>query len=716
MLKYEFRHFQSKDNLGNPVVYSADATGLITVSAGLVPQKDWIDLTEWLLNGSELEVEYTIHEGDDESGEIDFGYNISEKIQAIGEGAKFIKNWLIKHSASHLNIVEVRITDTALNIVYPLAQIKQESISNTCDGDCDLEFVIKQQDRNRDDLDKMVIYEGFNSLYQTYPNATIPAFEIMKRKQDDTSTAIITSLLYVLPITFISALLSLLGITLPAWADIREIVKNKLGLGYAIPAPKLTTYIDNIANKIGVTVQSTFHSMIPTEGNEAYATPNKYSDVCMAYMSGDDGLDIDDLGFNVGFWRNTYAPVWSARKFLNNISKHFNLRWRLYKDTLVIRSVKWWDTIGNGTILYDFTTDADKRKLVTQICYVQTNKKQPDYIDGLYTEDSMEGLGNDTITRYNDIVDYNRYADNRVLDGAHVERSAFAPTAFYSDGIGDTDDEDWVVNWYDNVVLIGYLFLALLLVIYATLILLATTGSANPFFSPTGTIWLVEIPIILGILIASFTGNIIIANNDIKAKYDSGIIVDSKSWSNPKLLYWDSTTGYTEAQVLIDYQINSTGTSMITTPATNDWNNPIAPPVVPPFHPHYASYIDKYGNVQKHKTNNSTYKYVRNFRLMFEPDYVNNIYDDFWQYEDPNKHRAQTIDFISKISICREDIIKLGLQQATNSITGQQVSDAKLLNRIAIYYDDNNIKRYGKILHIKLSYKEMAIIIRGRIV
>ncbi|MBK8146567.1 MAG: hypothetical protein IPK62_17065 [Bacteroidetes bacterium] len=73
MLKYEFRHFQSKDNLGNPVVYSADATGLITVSAGLVPQKDWIDLTEWLLNGSELEVEYTIHEGDDESGEIDFG-------------------------------------------------------------------------------------------------------------------------------------------------------------------------------------------------------------------------------------------------------------------------------------------------------------------------------------------------------------------------------------------------------------------------------------------------------------------------------------------------------------------------------------------------------------------------------------------------------------------------------------------------------------------
>ncbi|MBK8146566.1 MAG: hypothetical protein IPK62_17060 [Bacteroidetes bacterium] len=141
----------------------------------------------------------------------------------------------------------------------------------------------------------------------------------MKRKQDDTSTAIITALLYVLPITFISALLSLLGITLQAWADIREIVKNKLGLGYAIPAPKLTTYINNIANKIGVTVQSTFHSMIPTEGNEVYATPNKYSDVCMAYMSGDDGLDIDDLGFNVGFWRNTYAPVWSAKIFKQHI-------------------------------------------------------------------------------------------------------------------------------------------------------------------------------------------------------------------------------------------------------------------------------------------------------------------------------------------------------------------------------------------------------------
>lgn len=715
MLRYELRHFQSKDNLGNNIIYQADAQGRITIINGVVPSANWVDYTEWMIGGQDIEIDYTIDSEDNESGEIDFGYNISEKVEAFGEAAKFIKNWLVTHSAGYLNIIEVRITDTDLNIVYPLGQIKQAGIPETCLGDCNISFTIKQQDQNRDDLDKMVIYDNFENTYNSYPNGVIPAFEIMRKPFDLTSLSILSALIFIIPLTTIAFILSSIGITLPSWADVRKYIMRKLGVGRAIPAPKITTYLDNISSYVNISIESTFHNMLPEEGNLTYYSANKYSNICMAYMSGDDGLDIEDTAFNVGFWRNTYAPVWSARRFLNNLSKHFNLKWRIYKDKLILRSVKWWDLVADNTILFDFT-GADESQLVEAICFEQSNKKQPDYIDAIYTEDSAENLGNESITRYNDVVDYNRYADNRVLDGSRIERSEFAPTAFYSDGIGDTDDEDWITNWYDYVSLFGYLFIGLLAIIFFILIAMNVAAIGGVITAPIGVAGTTTIGIITAAILVSLSVGLGVANNDIKAKYDGGIIIDSKNWSNPKLLHWDESTGFTEAQVVSNYEINSTGTAMGSNPPINNWYNPVSPPVVPPFHNHYAQYIDKIGNVQKHDTNNSTLKYVKNYRLFFEPDFEDNIQDDLWQYEDPNKHRSSTNDFIAKICISRENILKLGLQQVTNSATGNQASDVQLLKRIAVYNEETNIKRYGKLLHVKLSYKTNSINLRGRII
>jgi len=161
VLKIYIRHLQYYDDDGQPFVYGGANPSSLSVIYNTVPISTWQDVTNDVEGLKDLGINWK--EQDSEFGHIQTG--ISASLEFYGEAYKFVKAWLNDHVAAPLNAIDVRIED--VNCAYFEGFcIKADGMKWCNDTVCNIEVTLKQQEPLYDCIRRTAIADNWQGWFQ----------------------------------------------------------------------------------------------------------------------------------------------------------------------------------------------------------------------------------------------------------------------------------------------------------------------------------------------------------------------------------------------------------------------------------------------------------------------------------------------------------------------------------------------------------------------
>jgi len=413
-LRIEIQKFQHKDKDGNNVV--VDCTGGIATYISGTEDATWYDITDDVdgLDGLQLS-EQTI---DGTNKEREKG---STTQLTIGfDSYDLIVNYLTATECSFLNYFIVRITDTDLNFVYKLYELKPDNIEFCEDNGCQIQVPLREQDDYKSITDKISIHDDWQGWFGG-GQKDFPCMQVFKHLTAMEKAFTLGALAVIAVLDYLSSGL------------ISGDMKNRAyGFGYFLPTPYIRDILDNAMAKVGYTIDTPFDVGKFAE-NDVYVYSNGY------YHTDYNGNASPSLKFQ---FEN--RQIWQLTGFLDEICKLYNCVWQVVGTKLIITPIK------------DVDTTTPKFEILVDDAYsdCKTFSFEKGKASGSYEyqKDGTDSGSSETINEYNDIVDFDGVTNNAILSGMFEKQFRFASTSFWGDSFGEDIGES--ISDFAKIVLV----------------------------------------------------------------------------------------------------------------------------------------------------------------------------------------------------------------------------------------------------------------------
>jgi hypothetical protein len=660
-LKIYFRQHQLQDSANGNANVIVDCTSPAALYVpGNVPKPNWLEVTDFTTGLEKLSLSWdkTNQGGSDvATNETGSNYDKGLSLDLIFDGIAFeyIWDWLLTQSCQIINAIDVKIYDVICKKTYRLFEIKADNLKYKPNDKCRIEVKLREQDLTWHNIHKTLIWDNHQNWFNQTGTSTKshPTFLtcIEPRPRLISSVRVAFSIFYH---SFPAInLLDDVGITFgfpPLGEDLRRILE----INNFVPAPLIRDYIDNVAAKLGMQVDTIFHRVGTPEYN-----------ACIFHTEGGQMYENDgdnEISPSTAF---IFENRWSVTlpELLDKLKKVYSAEWYVTPNNTIV--FKPTIELVNLAAIIDFTTGQFS---IEDLEYTFDGNKKAAYGKYNYQVDGSD-LGSQEIANlYNDVVDYDGPANNPMLEGSKNKQFEFAPTSFVRDGRA----KDYIRLLINDGEKGAYVLMIILVLVVASLVggVLTVTGS-----------------IIAAVAMAAWI--IAIANKsddnrdyytDENGSYTGAVrLVTANQTLTPRILIWDGVSR--ERAKVIKFQNIPTNPYYNPSGTTYSTNNSIG--------------------IDNPSLN------VFNYYAYFDSKYRDNLYDRFHDLTDnPLKSLETNQSFIFTTDLCCEMLDLLGAWENDFVKIGYIIKLEKRAN-----YDV-----YGRIEHIDSSYQDFSIKIKGKVI
>ncbi len=623
------------------------STGYAEYVPGTI-DSSWYDYTDFIEGTGKLSMTWDkVNTGSASTTNQDgsnYDKGISSELIFRDDAYRFIYDWLLTTECQILNAVEVKIVDLIGGGTFRIFEIKTDNIEYApVDEPCTFSIKLREQDGIWHCVHKNFIWDNWQHWFDDTNAKSHPCFLTCIEPRPRLLSSVRLALLLFF---YSNPTISLFA------GNIRVDARRILGIDRFVDAPLIRTYIQNIALKCGLLMDTIFDVGQDWENLCLY-----YPQAGFMHQADSDSVISPSLNFHFdNRWNITLADLLDKLKIL------FAAEWYVTpNNTIVFKHIK--DLIQIAPI-YDFTLPGSFTAY--GIKYSFNGDKKAAYGRYQYADDGSDLASQEMSTLYNDIVDYDGPANNPMLEGDVTKNFEFAPTGFVRDG--RTDD-------YLNLLIHDAATGASILLGVLTIVTAVLIGSL--LLSPVG--------IALGLLIAAWETRIIQRRNNLNNNfvddptYTGAVRLTSEQTLSPRLLLWDGDNMYRAKVVKTDFL-----------PSKNTYYNP-----------------DKRYDEKNSIDNDNPSLKVYNYPMYFDADFLDNMFDRYHEpIDNPLKSKESHQNVRFYVDLCPEMLQLFGVYENTYIVIGKVVKleerdnyDVNVrLENIQVDFDQNRINIKGKVL------------------
>lgn len=642
----------------NPVTgyaeYVPGTVDNVTPFEGIIPEDGWYDFTDYIENVEKLALSWDkVNSGNATNATTNqdgsnYDKGITSDLMFFDKAHQFIHDWLLSYECQILNAVEVKIIDLIANGEYRLFEIKNDNIDwAPIDEPCQLNIKLREQDGSWHCIHKTFIFDNHQHWFENSNVKEHPCFLTCIEPRPRLVQSVRMALMLFLHSNPISNLIDAI-----TGNGILDDARNILNANRFVDAPLIRTYIQNVADKCGLSVDTIFDEGELWENLCLY-----YPQAGFMHENNDNTVFSPSLAYNYdNRWLVTIAEL------LDKLKNVFAAEWYVTpNNTIVFKHTK--DLI-NLEPIYDFT--ADGAAPIYDLRYAFNGDKKPAYGRYEYQPDGSDLASQEVSTLYNDIVDYDGPANNPMLEGERPKIFEFAPTGFVRDGRAK-DYLNLLIN--DGKIGANILLLIVSIVIMALGAGVVTAGAAAALVAFLAG-WKLGLNSKTENLTEEFVEN---------ETYSGAVRLTSEQVLTPRLILWDGVSKL-RAKAVVN-----------------------TPPVPNSF---YNTALTPYTEKNRIDIDNPDLN-IYNYPLYFDGDFTGNLFDSYHdQIDNPLKSLETHQDAKWNVDLCEDMLNLFGVFQNQYAQIG----------KIVKLEDRNNYDVYVRIGNIGVDYDNNKINLKGKVI
>ncbi len=584
-----------------------------------------------------------------------------------GDAYTYIWNWLLTNQCQTLNAIDVRIDDIICGQSFRLFEIKRDNLTyspnipndgvNDLAPDCRIEVQLREQDLIWKCFQNTFVWDDWQNWFNSTGTSTkqhptfLTCVEPRPRLMNSVRMALL--LFYhsnpaINAIDFISA------------EDIKVDTRKVLEIDKFVPAPLIRDYIDNVAGKCGLAVDTLFHRVGTPEYSACLFHPisgQQYENASDSEASPSNSNGNPCAFLFENRWDVTLAELLDKLKLL------YCAEWYVTPNaTIVFKPIA--ELIDLAPI-YDFSTgDIPIRDLT----YTFDGTKKSAYGRYQYQQDAADMGSQEIANLYNDLTDFDGPTNNPMLEGELDKSFEFASTAFVRDG----RTKDYIKLLIDDGEIGAFILIGMLAVLIVALVAGTLSAGAAIALGAIMAVWAVTIAAKASTIRNHFT--------DPAGSYSGAVrMVMSNTSLTPRVLVWDGAD-MTKAKVV-----------RTVNPTANTYYNPTSVP---------------YTTDNPIGTDNPAHS-IYNYPMYFDSWYTYNMFDRFHDtIDNPLKSLETNQSFTLDTDLCLEAMNLLGLWE----------NDFVKIGYLLVLENRPNYQVYGRIQNISIDYGTFKITIKGVVI
>jgi len=420
-----------------------------------------------------------------------------------------------------------------------------------------------------------------------------------------------------------------------------------------VDAPLVRTYIQNVADKCGLAMDTIFDV-----GQEWQNLCLYYPQEGFMHESNSNSVSSPSLAYHFdNRWLITAAELMDKLKVV------FCAEWYVTpNNTIVFKHTK--DLI-NLAPIYDFT--AEDAAPIYDLRYTFNGDKKPAYGRYEYQTDGSDLASQEVANLYNDIIDYDGPANNVMLEGEKSKNFEFAPTGFVRDGRA----KDYLKLLINDGKTGASILLAILIVVEIALGAgVLSAGAALALVAFTAA-WKLAINSKTDHLKDEFVNG---------SKYSGAVLLTSEQVLTPRLILWDGAR-----------KDRAMSHADATLPTPNTFYNPTS-----------VAY-----NVKNRIDIDNPGHNVYNYPLYFDGDFTGNLFDRYHDtIDNPLKSLETHQDAKWNVDLCEDMLNLFGVFENQYAVIG----------KIVKLEDRDNYDVYVRIGNINVDYDNNKINLKGTVI
>lgn len=639
----------------NPVTFAAEyVPGTVDNSlpfADITPVDGWYDFTNYIEDVEKLNFTWDkVNSGNSTNSTTNqdgsnYDKGLTSDLMFFDSAYQFIYDWLLENECQILNAVEVKIIDLIAGGTYRLFEIKNDNIEYApVDEPCQLHIKLREQDSNWHCIHKTFIWDDHQGWFKSGLKNHPCFLTCIEPRPRLIQSARMGLLLFVHSNPIAEAIDFITGFS------INEHARRILNANRFVDAPLVRTYIQNVATKCGLEMDTIFD-----EGEEWENLCLYFPQAGYMHESEDDAIVSPSLVYHFdNRWLITIAEL------LDKLKVPFAAEWYVTpNNTIVFQHIK--DLI-NIDPIYDFTEDGAEP--IYDLRYTFNGTKKPAYGRYEYQDDGSDLASQEMSTLYSDIIDYDGPANNPMLEGERRKNFEFAPTGFVRDGRA----KDYMDLLIDDGTLVANILIAAVMAIGVVLIPFIGAGVVVVALAVA---WKVALNAENNGLQENFRNNPV---------YSGAVRLTSEQVLTPRLILWDGEN-ISRAKAVADVSL----------PTPNTFYNPDS-----------IAY-----NVKNSIAEDNPDLNIYNYPLYFDGDFTGNMFD---KYHDPIDNPLKSLeshqDAKWNVDLCEDMLNLFGVFQNQYAQIGKVVKLEERNNysvyvrigNINVDYNNNKINLRGVVL------------------
>lgn len=567
---------------------------------------------------------------------------ISTNLTFIDKAWKFIYDWLATTECQILNAIEVKIVDLIAGGTFRIFEIKNDNLEYApIDEPCQFNVKLREQDSTWHCIHKTFIWDNWQHWFEDSGVKTHPCFLTCIEPRPRLINSVRMAFM-------------MFSHTAPLFGDHSSIdnkARSILNANRFVDSPLVRTYIENVAGKCGLTMDTIFD-----EGQHWENLCVFYPQAGYMHESEEDSIVSPSLSYHFdNRWLVTIADL------LDKLKKVFAAEWYVTPNNTIV--FKYTKDLIDLVPIYDFTTT--NAEPIYELRYMFNGDKKPAYGRYEYQTDGSDLASQEVSTLYNDIIDYDGPANNPMLEGSITKNLEFAPTGFVRDG----RSKDYMALLIEDGRVI-----ALILVIIIAIVGFWLTATAHPvvggILSGIAIVWGIDLQTQANNLRADFVNNPI---------YSGAVRLTSEQVLTPRLILWDGVS-----------KSRAKAEAMFTLPTPNSFYNPN----LTPYNEKNRIAEDNPGLV------------LYNYPLYFDADFTGNLFDSYHdEIDNPLKSKESHQEAKWYVDLCTTMLNLFGVFENQYAVIGKVV---KLEQR-------DNYAIYVRIGNINVDYDQNRINLKGTV-
>jgi hypothetical protein len=507
-----FRRHQLQNESGNVVVNCTSDNTAEYVPGTVDPT--WVEFTDQTTGLDKLSLSWDkVNSGTSgettevNPGGTNYDKGISLELTFNDAAFSFIFDWLLGSPCGTLNAIDVLITDRLCGKDYRLFEIKADNLQYSPFGaPCEIEVKLREADPVWHCVHKTFIWDNWQDWFIDGSSKQHPCFLTgVEPRPRMIASARMGLSIFAQTIPIVSLFFS----------ETNDVFRRILNVDNFVDAPLIRDYLDNVAEKCGLQVDTIFHDV-----GGPYENACLYFPIAGAmHVSDSSAVTSPALWFHFeNRWNVTLA------EFLDKLKVVFNAEWYVTPNsTLIFRQRQ---AFLNTTPIKDFAAAGPDVWDRTTLRYTFNGTKKPAYGRYQYTVDGSDLATQEAQPLYNDIVDFDGPANNLMLEGNVSKNFEFGATGFIRDGRAKEDYLRQTVNEGETA---AYGLIVLLAVIIASLLTGVVSAGAAAALAAFLGVWVALISVKANDLRDLFSAD----------TYTGAVRLTSEQVSVPRILIWD---------------------------------------------------------------------------------------------------------------------------------------------------------------------------------